>query len=67
MEDNGWGEYKREILYRLADLKEDIESLCEDVAKVKAELDNIKVKSGIWGALGASLPIALGILYQLVK
>lgn len=67
METNGWGEYKREVLYRLVELKEDLEALSERIGKIESEIVNMKIKSGLWGALGASLPIALGIIWQLVK
>ncbi len=67
MENNGWPEYKREILYRLQELKEDIEGLGERIGRLEAEMVNQRIKAGFWGAIGASLPIALGIIWQLVK
>lgn len=58
--ENGFGEYKREILYRLDQLDERLE-------RMEEEMVNQRLKSGVWGLVGGSLPMALAIVYQLIK
>jgi len=36
-------------------------------ADVTAQLSALKVKAGIWGALGASVPTSVWILYEIVQ
>jgi hypothetical protein len=60
VEANGFSEYKREILYRLAKLDERLERMEDEMIKQR-------MKSGFWGLVGGSLPMALAVLYQLVK
>jgi len=35
--------------------------------EVKVDIGQLKVKSGIWGAIGASIPIGLAVLYMVMK
>jgi hypothetical protein len=62
------------ILYRLDELKADVGALSRDVStltgKVTAnaiETAAIKVKSGVWGAIGGAIPAAIAALYWILK
>lgn len=69
--ENGFGEYKREILYRLDTIEERADErekdLHHELEKIREDILSLKLKSGLWGMLGGSLPVALGVIYQLVK
>ncbi len=67
MENNGWAEYKREILYRLDELGDDIAALRKEVRDLQNEFVQQRIKAGFWGVLGGSLPLVLGIVWQLLK
>jgi hypothetical protein len=62
------------ILYRLDELKTDIGSVSSDmkvlsgkVEKNSIETAAIKVKSGVWGAIGGAIPAAIAALYWILK
>ena len=65
--ENGFGEYRREILYRLDSIEEKMDDLNSRFEKLEKEFLMHRVKASLWGAAAGSLPVALGILYQLVK
>ncbi len=61
---NGFNEYKKLILSELEKLNGKMDDFLEDQQKMKVEIAVLKIKSGIWGAIGASIPIAIGIAFK---
>ena len=73
-----WGEYRRLILQELQRLHEGIADVKSQISLLNSmEISNlksriavmeteIKIKSGIWGALGAIIPVAIGIIWNIV-
>jgi hypothetical protein len=62
------------ILYRLDELKSDISALSEQVRVLGEEhrqqglvVEGLKIKSGVWGAVGGAIPTALAALYWLFE
>lgn len=77
MAENGWNEYSKLVLHELERLNDcrdkDLKKLSEfrDCVKrsfeqIKVDLAVLKVKAGIWGFAGASIPIVLWIVLELV-
>ena len=61
-DDNGWDQYKREILYRLDELKEEVGQVRSTQTEIQREqqkqgraLVALKVKSSIWGGLSGAI------------
>ena len=69
---NGWSEYQRLVLSELKRLDTDLHSLRFDeiralrvqLAQLSTALEVQKVKIGIWGALGASIPVGISLVVQ---
>lgn len=62
-----WSEYKRLVLSELKRLHDTIEGIEKAIGKINTEIATLKAKAGIWGAIGASIPILTYILIGLVK
>ena len=60
---NGWDEWKNYVLTKTEENGEKIESLEATVnkstLKITAEIATLKVKSGIWGAIGGLVPVVI--------
>ena len=62
------------ILYRLDELKADIGCVSSDMKILSGKVERnaletaaIKVKSGVWGAIGGAIPAAIAALYWILK
>lgn len=65
---NGWGEWKRHILYELERIAKCLEHLEENQSKIQDDITSLKVKSGIWGAFGVCIgAIGAAIINMYVK
>lgn len=73
--DNGWREWSRYVLKELEhnrdiseSLRKEISSMRTDFAsqsmKINTELAALRVRAGLWGAAGASIPVLLMIAIQ---
>lgn len=65
MMDNGsWEEYQMLILAELKRFDKDIQEVKKTQSEILSEIAVLKVKAGLWGALGGiATAIASGILY----
>jgi hypothetical protein len=64
---NGWNQWEKLIIYRLDTLAKSVEELKEAAvsltaghADLKQDIGEIKLKSGMWGALSGAMATALG-------
>lgn len=64
---NGWMEWKNYVVKELDTQKRTDEDQWEEITKLKVEQAVLKVKSGIWGAIGALIPIIVALLIYLVR
>lgn len=62
--DDGWTEWSRYVLKELERLSKAYEGIRADVMLIRTELATLKVRAGIWGAIGAAIPIAIVLLIQ---
>jgi tetrahydromethanopterin S-methyltransferase subunit G len=63
-----WEEYKREVMYRLDTLTKQIESIDTKVSSIKIDLTVMKVKVGIYGAIGGFIVVVIAqIITLLIK
>jgi len=71
----GWGEYRRLILQELERLARQVQELnikidnfrASDIADIKVEIAMLKVKAGVWGAIGAAIPVLAAALWWLLS
>ncbi len=59
-----WAEWRRYVLMELERMNECYDSLKTEAVNLKVEIAMLKVKSGIWGAVGAAVPIIILLAIQ---
>jgi hypothetical protein len=64
---NGWNEWSRHVLKELERLNTNYENLQEEISLVKIEIAMLKVKAGVWGLVAGAIPVAIGIVLQILK
>ena len=75
---NGWTEWSKHVLKKLEELEkhdkdtQDAIDLFKNeinkiLTEIKVEVAMLKVKSGIWGLIGGLIPVAIAIVYILLK
>ncbi len=67
MAGNGWDQWRNAVLRDLARTERKVEALTKQVGVMGRQLEGLKVKSGVWGAMAACIPIALLLLMQWIK
>lgn len=65
--ENGWTRYEVLVLKRLDDHSEGIQDIQALLTKVQVEIATLKVKCGVFGAIGASVPALAVVLFELFK
>jgi len=64
---NGWNEWSKYVLSELQRLNTSYEGLRSETEKIRVEIATLKVKSGVWGAAGAMVPIAIIVILWIMK
>jgi hypothetical protein len=65
---NGWNEWSRHVLAELERLNGCYDKMNTQLGKIHVEIAMLKVKSGIWGAIGGAIPVIVLIaLYFVFK
>ena len=79
---NGWSQWAKHVLRELKRLSESQEKMSErfskdimklrddvneDVLDIKTDIARLQVKAGIWGLIGASIPVAVGLGIWVLK
>jgi hypothetical protein len=62
---NGWNEWSKFVLKELERLNSCYDKLDQKATEIQTEIVMLKVKSGVWGAIGgvASIAIVLLVMY----
>lgn len=67
MDENGWPEFKRLVLYRLKELEDDSKIIIDKIDGLKTKVTRMETKlqinSGMYGAIGGAL---LGIISSII-
>jgi len=70
-ESNGWNEWSRHVLAELTRLNDGVQDLEKKLNKMEVEntreITALKIKAGLWGAIGASIPAAIAIAYTVLS
>lgn len=65
-EKDGWNEWEKHVLFELKRLGNGQESTNKAMKNIAVEIGMLKVKSGIWGAIGASVPLLIFVAIQIL-
>jgi hypothetical protein len=66
-DDSNFSEYRRLILDRLDDLREDVKDLSKEMRLVEAQLLTLKVRAGLWGATAGVIPILIAAVVAYLR
>ncbi len=66
-EPNDWNKWSQYVLKELERLNTCYKGLDEKANRINIEIARLKVKSGMWGAIGGAIPILVGLAIWLVK
>lgn len=64
---NGWTEWSRHVLKTLEDQSIDIKEIRDTIGDIKIDIATLKVKSGVWGAIGGLIPVLIAILFWVME
>ncbi len=64
---NGWDEWGKHVLAELGRLRDEVQGMRREQNNILQQIAALKVKSGLWGAMGACVPIGLLLIRELVK
>lgn len=65
--EDGWDQWAKFVLKELERLNGNSEALRKEVGNIRTEIATLKVKAGLWGALGAAIPVLLLLAIQLFQ
>lgn len=64
-ETNGWNQHQIYVIKELERLNSNYELLSKEVQQVREDIATLKVKSGVWGAVGAAVTAVLFLLAKI--
>ena len=67
MPDDDWEKWSVYVLKELERLNDCYEESRREIVKIGKDIVLLKVKSGVWGAIGAMIPICIGLLIYLTR
>jgi len=62
-----WSEWANHVLLELSRINNNVTTLSDSLIEIKIEIAMLKVKSGLWGAVGAMIPIAILLAMQFMQ
>lgn len=64
---DSWMAWSRHVLHQLETDTKCLYEIKREITLLKIEIAKLKVKSGIWGAIGGAVPLAVGLAIWLIK
>jgi len=64
---NGWSTDRKVVLYQLSELGGDSKEHGKTLMEIREDIAMLKVKSGVWGLLGGSIPVAILLILEWAK
>jgi hypothetical protein len=61
---NGWNEYQRLVLHELQAHTKELDKIQIEIQKIHIELATLKVKSGVWGLIAGTIPVAIAVVLK---
>ena len=67
-DNNGWNVWKNLVIHEIERIDKAKTELRQEIQEIKISLAALQVKSGVWGAIGALIPIIIAfVIYILTK
>ena len=66
MAPNSWNEWSKYVLKTLEDMDIRLKEIDNKMNDIHIDIAKLKVKSGIWGAIGGIIPILISILIYFI-
>ena len=57
-----WKQWSQYVLKGLERLSDSYDGLRRDMENIRVDIARLNVKSGFWGAIGACIPVGIGLL-----
>ena len=64
--DNSWFVWSKHVLMQLERNSKCLNEIKQELTLAKIEIARLKVKSGVWGAIGGAIPVCVAIGLWLV-
>ena len=64
MAPSDWSQWEKYVVEQLKSHEEDHDEIQKALVQIRIDIAMLKVKSGIWGAIGASIPIIGMVLFE---
>ena len=64
---NGWKEWSKHVLLELERLGSQQNDIQKEIHEIKMEIAMLKVKSGIWGLISGTIPVAIMLIVKFIK
>ena len=64
---NGWNEYEKLVMAELERLNTAVQCISNEVVSIRVEIAMLKVKAGMWGAVGACIPVVMMLAVEILK
>lgn len=67
MAENGWNEYQLLVLDKLEGLQNKVDQQRNDITDLKVDIGQLKVKSGVWGAIAGFITVGITLAITFIK
>ena len=64
---NGWNEYEKLVMAELDRLNAAVGCMSAEVTGIRVEIAMLKVKAGMWGAVGACIPVIMMLAIEFLR
>lgn len=64
---NGWSKWENHVLKEIKRLETAHLATLAQVSKVREDIAGLKVKSGVWGIIGGTIPIVIVLAFWIIK
>jgi hypothetical protein len=64
---DNWSKWENHVLTELKRQNEFAEKTMDVVTKISIELAGLKVKSGVWGLIGGTIPVIVALAFLIIK
>lgn len=63
----GWGEYQKLVLSELERHSDVLMQIQMDVQGLRVEVEKLKIRAAIWGAVAGAIPVLFAAAYQIMR
>jgi hypothetical protein len=67
IEIDSWERWAKHVLHELERLDQSVECTKKSMIKIRIEIASLNVKAGIWGLIGASIPISMLLIAYFLR